>query len=53
MLSVLRFCRAVKYRSVLHVNAVRDLGAESKTRGLEHVVLFLRVESLLGQSVQL
>ena len=52
MLSVLRFCRAVKYRSV-YVNAVRDLGAESKTRGLEHVVLFLRVESLLGQSVQL
>ena len=39
MLSMLRFCRAIKYRSVLHVNAVRRLGAEMKSRSLEHVLI--------------
>ena len=39
MLSMLRFCRAIKYRSVWHVNAVRRPGAEIKSRSLEHVLI--------------
>ena len=49
MLSMLRFCRAINYRSVWHVDAVRRLGAESTSRCLEHT-LFLWVESSPGQS---
>ena len=44
---MLPFCRAIKHRSVLHVDAVRGLGTES----LEHVLL-LRMESSPGQSAQ-
>ena len=40
MLSMLRFCRVVKCRSVWPVDAVRRLGIESTSRSLEHV-LFL------------
>ena len=40
---MLPFCRAIKHRSVLHVDAVRGLGTES----LEHVLL-LRMESSLA-----
>ena len=38
ILSMLRFCRAIKYRSVWHVDGVRRQGAESKSRSLEHVL---------------
>ena len=38
MLSMLRFCRAIKYRSVWHVNAVRRLWPESTSRSLEQVL---------------
>ena len=32
---MLRFCHAIKYRSVWHVDAVRHLGAESMSRRKE------------------
>ena len=38
MLSKLRFCRAIKYRSVWYVDAVRRLEAEITSRSLEHVL---------------
>ena len=59
MLSMQRFCHAIKYRSVWHVDAMRRQGVAKSKRFLaectshcsEHV-LFLRVESSLGQSAQ-
>ena len=44
MLSMLRFCRAIKYRGVWHVDVVRSQGAESTSHSVDHV-LFLRVNS--------
>ena len=38
MLSMLRFCCAITYRSVWHVDAVRRLGDESTSSSLEHVL---------------
>ena len=38
MLSMLRFCCAIEYRSVWQADAVRRLGAESKSHSLEHVL---------------
>ena len=40
MLSMLRFCRAIEYRSVWYVSAVRRQGAESTSHYLEHVQFF-------------
>ena len=38
MLSMLRVCRAIKYRSVRNVDAVHRLGAESTSCSLEHIL---------------
>ena len=35
---MLPFCRAIEYRSVWNVDAVRRLGVESTSRSLEHVL---------------
>ena len=48
---MLQFCHAIKYGNIWHVNEMYHQGAESTSCSLEHV-LFLRVESLPGQSVQ-
>ena len=39
MLSMLRFCRAIKYHSVWHVDTVRRLGPGTTSRSLEHVLV--------------
>ena len=41
MLSMLRFCRAIKHRSVWRVNGVRRPGAESTSSNLEQVLFLL------------
>ena len=38
MLSMLLFCRAIKCRSLWHLNAVRRVEAEGMSRSLEHVL---------------
>ena len=39
MLWMLRFCRAIKYRGLWHVDVVRRLGAEGTSRTWEHVLI--------------
>ena len=39
MLSMLRFCRAINYRSVWHIDAVCHLGPKSTSHSLEHILL--------------
>ena len=51
ILSMLRFCRAIKCCHVWHVEAARREESESTSHGLEHV-LFLWVENSFDQSAQ-
>ena len=47
---MLRYCHAITYLSVWHVDAVRRRGAESTSRTLEHVgpTIFLRWRARLA-----